>query len=129
VKAVRDAAAAAIDVRALIEALRADPALARELGSVLLAAVATAATPTEWSSRKGCAPPGYSDRRWRAIAKQIGTLRGRWYVVSASALARYEAGERPAVAPASTSPEWSPSLVAERLGLAIAPPARKAAGR
>ena len=91
-KAVRDAAAAAIDVRALIEALRADPALARELGSVLLAAVATAATPTEWSSRKGCAPPGYSDRRWRAIAKQIGTLRGRWYVVSASALARYEAG-------------------------------------
>jgi hypothetical protein len=70
-------------------------------------AKALSGAPTEYSTRKGHAPPGYSREAWKTLARTIGTKRGRWYFVDAATLAEYEA---PTTAP--TSPPlaraWSP---------------------
>jgi hypothetical protein len=115
-----------VDLRALTEALRADPAGARELAAVLMTALATAAAErTEYSSRRGCGPTGYPERKWREVARQIGTRAPgcRWYTVSARALATYEAvaaAERQ-VAPTTpaTSNMWSPESAIRGAGLRV----------
>jgi hypothetical protein len=76
-----------------------------------------------YSTRTGCAPAGYSRDRWRAVAHQIGTKRGRWWVVTAERLAAYEDGERdpkpPTGTPANDAPArpWHPSMSAEAAGM------------
>ena len=75
-----------------------------------------------FSSRKGCGPVGYSDERWKTIARQIGVRRGRWFFVSKEALAAYEArggAKASADAPANDAPvsTWHPSEIAKSLAL------------
>ena len=73
-----------------------------------------------YSSRKGHAPPGYSDEAWKPIAAKIGTRRGRWFVVSQEQLEAYERGEKlrgagPLVL--SSPSKWSPADAASSLRL------------
>jgi hypothetical protein len=71
--------------------------------------------PATYSTRRGEWPPGYSRDAWRNIARRIGTRRGRWWVVSADALAAYERGERAQAA--AETPAWSPTSALASVGL------------
>src|SRR5271166_3618782 len=81
--------------------------------------------PRDYSSRRGRGPAGYAHRDWQAIAKAIGTRRGRWWVVSRAALEAYEASRQGATAtppltpPANdaAAPAWSPRAALEAAGL------------
>ena len=75
-----------------------------------------------YSTRNGCAPPGYSRDTWRCLARRIGVKRGRYYVVTAEHLAAHERGEtvKPANDPQPST--WTPADAAEAVGL------RKACG-
>jgi hypothetical protein len=89
-----------------------------ELASLLrevLAIIDGAAT--VYTSRRGHGPPGYEHRRWQRIAREIGTKRGRWYVVTAEQLAAREAARRP-TEPVS-EPATSSDALARRLGLRL----------
>jgi hypothetical protein len=86
--------------------------LARHVAPLVIQHLAGAlAKPATYSSRKGHGAPGYSAREWRALAKRIGTKRGRWWTVTAEQLAAHEA---PQPAPAE---RWSPEQAARDLGL------------
>ena len=79
--------------------------------------------PAEYSSRRGHGPPGYAAREWRALAKRIGTRRGRWYVVTRAQLEALEAtrrapAESTAPAPANDATSaWTPAAALESVGL------------
>src|ERR1700690_3885453 len=106
------------EVRGLVTALRADPAGAREFWAVLLAAGALAAVqPTEWSTRAGHRPPGYARDTWKALARRIGTKRGRWWTVSAAPARAHEAGQFEPSAVERAKSAWSPANALRAAGL------------
>lgn len=75
-----------------------------------------------YSTREGCAPPGYSRDAWRSLARRLGVRRGRYWYVSAEQLEAYERGDRdakPANDPAPARP-WHPSMAAEARGMRTA---------
>lgn len=116
----RDPVAATTDgstVLSLREVRRIARAVAPLLVAQLAAALMGAADRTTvYSSRRGHGPPGYADDAWRALARQIGTRRGRWYVVTADALAAHEAGGHRHPIAGATPTTWDPvaSLEAAR---------------
>lgn len=73
--------------------------LARELAPLVLAEITRLAKhanePKTYNTRAGGQPPGWSIRTWQKIAPTIpgAAKRGRWYVVTAEALAAWERQE------------------------------------
>ncbi len=87
-------------------------------GAVLRRLLALLTVPSMWSTRRGHAPAGYSRREWQRIARQIGTRRGRWFVVTPEQLAAYEGRSAPAAAtpPAPSPPPWTPAAALADVG-------------
>jgi hypothetical protein len=121
-------------VRALL------PRLAPRLVPLVLSEIAKLAANAgaPYSTRRGCAPPGWTDDGWRAVAESVpGTLRpvgangkpGRWLVTPRAAydawIARqgaqpFAAGGLPVLPSAATAREpWHPRMAAEALGLRL----------
>jgi len=108
--------APSVDLAALLAELEANPEqaarFARTLAPHIFAVAMCAAKRPQgtYSSRKGCGAPGYSDERWKSVARQIGVKRGRWHFVTAEELSAYEAGQAPkAIAENAALPErWDP---------------------
>jgi hypothetical protein len=69
--------------------------------------------PEPWSTRAGCAPPGYSREAWAAVAKTIGVKRGRYWVVTPEALDEHERGNRDAQPANDSARPWDPSMSRE----------------
>jgi hypothetical protein len=96
---------------------------ANVLGRIALA-LAGPTKPSHYSRRRGCAPPGRSDRNWKAIARTVpgASKPGRWWIVPVS---DYEAWERsqsrrapPAVTANDHGPStWTPAQAMAELGL------------
>lgn len=111
----------AIDARALLEELRADPSLAAEFAAVLAPCVfgyaAHKTAPDAYTSRRGGPrPSGYAERDWQALARRIGVRRGRWFVVTKEQLEAHEHPRSPALA-ANDSETWSPEAALASVGL------------
>ena len=72
-----------------------------------------------YSTRRGCAPEGYSRDAWRDLARRIGVPRGRYWVVTQAQLAAYEAGQAAPPPPANDAPAstWTPADAMRDLGL------------
>jgi hypothetical protein len=111
----------AVDLRALVEALEADPELAARFARAIaphVFAVAAARASATYSTRPGCAPPGYSRDAWRALAHRIGVRRGRYHFVDAATLEAHERGERePKPQTAAPASNWTPADAARAVGL------------
>jgi hypothetical protein len=76
-----------------------------------------------FSTRAGCAPPGYARDAWRALARKIGCKRGRYWVVRAEQLALYEQRDRGSISNAPPATVWNALASVE------AARARRAGGR
>jgi hypothetical protein len=92
--------------------------VATRAAEIVLARITCAlvGAPETYSTRAGCAPPGYSRDAWRRVARQIGTRRGRWYVVTREQLDAHERGQI-AHATANDATEWSPASALAGAGL------------
>jgi hypothetical protein len=74
--------------------------------------------PATYSTRAGQAPPGYSRDVWRAVARAIGTRRGRWWVVTRAQLAAHERAQGTAATSAENDSEpWTPAAALRSIGL------------
>lgn len=82
------------------------------------------ATAEGYSSRRGHGPPGYEHRRWQALAREIGTKRGRWWHVSREALTAYEATRQEPSRRAPVETTTSSEAIARKLGLRLVGGAR-----
>jgi hypothetical protein len=73
--------------------------------------------PALYSNRRGHGAPGYSEEANRALAKLIGTRRGRYWVYTAEQLEAYERRETPTVAAVATVKPWTARDALESVGL------------
>jgi hypothetical protein len=95
-------------------------AIARRMLVLLAGALAgSLGRERNYSTRRGHAPPGFSDENWKVVAPTIpgAVKRGRWWTVSVEALAAHE-GRQAAPAPKPES-YWSPEMAATELGLRL----------
>jgi hypothetical protein len=105
-----------------LDALR--RAVVRDVVAILVGALAATDKPSVYSTRRGCAPPGFADRAWKALAPTLpgATKRGRWTVVARADFDRWEAAQgatsgATSAANDTTSEPWSPETSALALGL------------
>lgn len=109
------------------------PMVARELASALLRVADP--SPATYSTRRGCAPPGWSDRAWKKTAPTVpGAYQpraasggaSRWWVVPRTAFDAWTVTQAPAhgigATPAppandATTTEWSPLAALAEAGL------------
>jgi hypothetical protein len=116
------------------------PRLAPRLAPLVLAEIAKLATNAgePYSTRKSCAPVGWTDQGWRAVAASVpGTYRprgangkpGRWlvtprpaydaWVAKQNATAADDGAASAPIASSPTTEPWHPRMAAEALGLRL----------
>jgi len=113
-----------VDLDELIKQAReAGAEAARAEVRTIFAAVASP-KPSFYSTRRGHAPAGYPDERWKAVAPTIpgAVRRGRWVVISREAVEAFEAAQLAPSTPAATPMEaaassWSPGAALARAKL------------
>jgi len=87
-------------------------ALVRAEVRATFAVLLTALDPPPYSTRKGCGPEGWAERRWKATAPTIpGAYRpagARWWSIPRAAFEAWAAAQAPTPAPAAPSKPWHP---------------------